>query len=377
MLFQGGALLDSMTVFDNLAFPLREHTDLDEAEIAAAVHDRLEAVGLRDVDDLLPSQLSGGMVKRVALARAIIRSPAILLCDEPFSGLDPISVEAHRGAARARSTGTRGITTVVVSHDIASTMRMAEQVLLLLPGGAVAGRAGGAARQRRPARARVPQRRRRRGARRCRRRADGRPPSASSAARDHAHASPTSARMALFLRRDRARRASRRRGGSRHVVDELYKLGVLSLLIICVCGLAVGMVLGLQGYNTLVRFGAAQSLGAVVGLSLIRELGPVLTALLVTGRAGSATAAEIGTMVATEQLDGLRMMSVDPVDYVVTPRAVAMMLVMPLLSALFIVCGIFGGYLVGVQADGRRRRAPTCRASRTPSTSATTSSAAC
>ena len=116
-----------------------------------------------------------------------------------------------------------------------------------------------------------------------------------------------------------------------NVVDEVYKLGVLSLVIICVCGLAVGMVLGLQGYNTLERFGAAQSLGAVVGLSLVRELGPVLTALLVTGRAGSATAAEIGTMVATEQLDGLRMMSVDPVDYVVTPRAVAMVLVMPLL----------------------------------------------
>jgi phospholipid/cholesterol/gamma-HCH transport system permease protein len=135
-------------------------------------------------------------------------------------------------------------------------------------------------------------------------------------------------------------------------VQELYKLGVLSLVIICVCGVAVGMVLGLQGYNTLVRFGAEQSLGAVVGLSLIRELGPVLTALLATGRAGSATAAEIGTMVATEQLDGLRMMSVDPVDLVVTPRALAMITVMPLLSALFITCGLFGGYLVGVGLMG-------------------------
>src|SRR6185369_896554 len=124
-------------------------------------------------------------------------------------------------------------------------------------------------------------------------------------------------------------------------VDELYKLGVLSLVIICVCGLAVGMVLGLQGYNTLVRFGAAESLGAVVGLTLVRELGPVLTALLATGRAGSATAAEIGTMVATEQLDGLRMMSVDPIDLVVTPKALAMIAVMPLLSGLFIVCGLF------------------------------------
>jgi phospholipid/cholesterol/gamma-HCH transport system permease protein len=135
-------------------------------------------------------------------------------------------------------------------------------------------------------------------------------------------------------------------------VDELFKLGVLSLVIICVCGLAVGMVLSLQGYNTLVRFGAEQSLGAVVGLSLIRELGPVLTALLATGRAGSATTAEIGTMVATEQLDALRMMSIDPIDLVATPRALAMTAVMPLLSALFIVCGLFGGYLVGVGLMG-------------------------
>jgi len=135
-------------------------------------------------------------------------------------------------------------------------------------------------------------------------------------------------------------------------LDELFKLGVLSLVIICVCGLAVGMVLSLQGYNTLVRFGAEQSLGAAVGLSLIRELGPVLTALLATGRAGSATTAEIGTMVATEQLDALRMMSVDPIDLVATPRALAMTAVMPLLSALFIVCGLFGGYLVGVGLMG-------------------------
>jgi phospholipid/cholesterol/gamma-HCH transport system permease protein len=138
----------------------------------------------------------------------------------------------------------------------------------------------------------------------------------------------------------------------RAFMTELFKLGVLSLIIICVSGMAVGMVLGLQGYNTLARFGAEQSLGAVVGLSLIRELGPVLTALLATGRAGSATAAEIGTMVATEQLDGLRMMSIDPIHLVVTPKATAMVAVMPLLSGLFIVCGLFGGYAVGVGLMG-------------------------
>jgi phospholipid/cholesterol/gamma-HCH transport system permease protein len=135
-------------------------------------------------------------------------------------------------------------------------------------------------------------------------------------------------------------------------VDELFKLGVLSLIIICLCGVAVGAVIALQGYNTLIRFGAANALGAVVGLSLIRELAPVLTALLVTGRAGSATTAEIGTMVVTEQLDGLRMMSVDPVHYVVTPKALAMIVVMPLLSGLFTLFGIFGGYIIGVRIMG-------------------------
>lgn len=133
---------------------------------------------------------------------------------------------------------------------------------------------------------------------------------------------------------------------------ELYKLGVLSLFIICVCGLAVGMVLGVQGHHTLARFGAVRSLGAVVGLSLIRELGPVLTALLLAGRAGSATTAEIGTMVATEQLDGLRMLSIDPISLIVKPKAVAMLLVTPLLTALFIVFGLWGGYLVGIGKFG-------------------------
>jgi phospholipid/cholesterol/gamma-HCH transport system permease protein len=138
----------------------------------------------------------------------------------------------------------------------------------------------------------------------------------------------------------------------RRLLDEIFNVGVLSLPIVCTCGAAVGLALGLQGYNTLTRFGAAESLGTMVGLSLIRELGPVLTALLVTGRAGSAIASEIGSMVATEQLDGLRMMSVDPVDFVASPKAAAMLFAMPLLSALFIVFGLFGGWLIGVQLLG-------------------------
>lgn len=135
-------------------------------------------------------------------------------------------------------------------------------------------------------------------------------------------------------------------------VEEIYNQGFLSLIIVCVSGLAVGMVLGLQGYNTLVRFGAESSLGTVVGLSLIRELGPVLTALLVVGRAGSATAAEIASMVTSEQLDGLRMMSIDPMDIVVGPKAVALIFVMPILTTLFVLFGLGGAYFIGVGLMG-------------------------
>lgn len=138
----------------------------------------------------------------------------------------------------------------------------------------------------------------------------------------------------------------------RRLAGEIFDVGVLSLAIICLSGATVGAVLGLQGYTTLSRFGAENSLGAVVGLSLVRELGPVLTALLVTGRAGSAMAAEIASMVTTEQLDGLRMMSIDPVDFIVTPKALAMLIVMPMLNALFICFALFGGYLVGVELLG-------------------------
>jgi phospholipid/cholesterol/gamma-HCH transport system ATP-binding protein len=141
MMFQGGALLDSLTVFDNIAFPLREHTEMSEAEIATEVHDRLAAVGLSEVDDLLPGELSGGMLKRVALARAIIRKPEVLLCDEPFSGLDPASTKRIERLL-VRTNRQYGSTMLVVSHHIPSTLRMADQILLLLPDGAVVGAPG-------------------------------------------------------------------------------------------------------------------------------------------------------------------------------------------------------------------------------------------
>lgn len=132
------------------------------------------------------------------------------------------------------------------------------------------------------------------------------------------------------------------------LIRQIYMVGVLSLLIIVVSGLFVGMVLGLQGYNTLVDFGAAESLGTVVALSLVRELGPVVTALLFAGRAGSALTAEIGLMKATEQLSAMEMMAVDPIRRVLAPRFMAGVISMPLLAAIFSAIGVLGGWFVGV-----------------------------
>jgi phospholipid/cholesterol/gamma-HCH transport system permease protein len=132
------------------------------------------------------------------------------------------------------------------------------------------------------------------------------------------------------------------------VIQQTFSVGVLSLVIILVSGLFVGMVLGLQGYNTLVDFGAEESLGVVVSLSLVRELGPVVTALLFAGRAGSALTAEIGLMKATEQLSAMEMMAVDPVRRVLAPRFLAGVISMPLLAAIFSAVGVLGGYFVGV-----------------------------
>jgi phospholipid/cholesterol/gamma-HCH transport system ATP-binding protein len=131
MMFQGGALLDSYTVFDNVALPLREQRRQTEPEIAGAVHEILCAVGVSDADRLLPGELSGGMLRRVALARAIIRKPDVLLCDEPFSGLDPVSIRRME-ALLLQINRQFGMTLIVVSHDILSTMRMADRVLLIL-----------------------------------------------------------------------------------------------------------------------------------------------------------------------------------------------------------------------------------------------------
>ena len=131
------------------------------------------------------------------------------------------------------------------------------------------------------------------------------------------------------------------------ISDQIYFIGAKSIMIICLTGAFTGMVLGLQGYYTLVKFGSEGMLGSAVGLTLIRELGPVLTAIMVTARAGSAIAAEIGIMRISEQIDALETMDINPVRFLFSPKLAAALISFPLLTALFDVIGIFGGYLSG------------------------------
>jgi phospholipid/cholesterol/gamma-HCH transport system permease protein len=134
----------------------------------------------------------------------------------------------------------------------------------------------------------------------------------------------------------------------RLIIWHVRTIGVDSLSVVVLAGLFTGMVLGLQGYYTLRQFNAEGFLGSVVALSLLRELGPVLSAFMVTGRTGSAMAAEISTMKVTEQIDALHSMAVNPIQYLVSPRIIAGLVSMPLLTAIFNVVGIYGGYAVGV-----------------------------
>jgi len=138
MLFQGGALLDSMSVFENAALPLREHTRLSDSDIDAEVNRRLVAVGLSESADLYPRQLSGGMVRRAALARAIVMDPEILLVDEPFSGLDPINVRRIE-ALLSDLNRHLSLTLIVTSHHMASALRMADRLVFMVDRAAISG----------------------------------------------------------------------------------------------------------------------------------------------------------------------------------------------------------------------------------------------
>lgn len=138
----------------------------------------------------------------------------------------------------------------------------------------------------------------------------------------------------------------------RQIVKQAYQIGVTSFPLVAVCGFAIGLVMAMQTIGVLTRFGAVYYMASVVGLSMVRELGPVFTAIMVAGRAGSGIAAELGSMKVTYQIDALRVMAINPINYLVTPRLWAAMLMLPLLTIMADFLGIFGGFLIGITQGG-------------------------
>ncbi len=340
-------------MFENVAFPLRAHTRLPEPLLRRLVLMKLQAVGLRGAADMATGTLSGGMARRVALARAIVMDPELLIYDEPFVGLDPISLGVILRLIETLNA-TLGITSIVVTHDVEEISRIAHQSYLLAGGRAAA--AGTPAELRATAAPAVKQF--------MKGLPDGpvpfhvpAPDYRDAAAGYGSMNSPLGraivrmGRVALFLLRVLGQCLPSLRH-PRLLMLQVYNAGARSLIIVMLCGLFVGMVLGLQGYDLLQRFGSESALGVAAALGLVRELGPVITALLFAGRAGTSLTSEIGLMRATDQLTAMEMMAVDPVRRVVAPRFLGGIIAMPLLTAIFNVIGIFGAQLIGVGLIG-------------------------
>ena len=371
MLFQFGALFTDLSVFENVAFPLREHTDLPEVLIRDIVLMKLNAVGLRGAANLRISEVSGGMARRIALARAIALDPECIMYDEPFAGLDLISMGVAANLIRTLNDVT-GATSIVVSHDVAECMKISDHVILMAVQGRIVAQgspaeimastdprcASSCAASPTGRSSSTTRRRRSRPTSGCARRPRWRDEPAAPRRRS---AAPTCLRSARGCRRWAMRRSSassccrRRRPRCARfylVTVQIHAIGNRSLVIILSSGLAVGFVLALQMYYALVTYGATDTLGLIVNLSLVRELGPVVTALLFAGRAGTSLTAEIGLMKAGEQIAAMEMMAIDPKGRVLAPRFIGGIISMPILAVLFSSIGILGAYVVAVLLIG-------------------------
>ena len=362
MLFQFGALFTDLSVFDNVAFPIREQTNLDEETVRDLVLMKLNAVGLRGAAPLMPSEISGGMARRVALARTIALDPALILYDEPFAGLDPISMGVTARLIRSLNDAL-GATSLMVTHDVEQTFEIADYVYMISSAKVAAQGTPAALRAsddpfvrqfinglpdgpfsvscpRLCDRSRVPEPQRR--------------PSVIVNLLAQLGSWVLSllssvGRFGIFSGRVLARLGG---AGLSPIISQIHFIGNYSLLIISVSGLFVGFVLGLQGYYVLVTYGSEEALGTLVALSLVRELGPVVTALLFAGRAGTALTAEIGLMRSGEQLAAMEMMGVDPIRRVFAPRFIGGFISMPILALIFSAVGIIGAWMVGVLLIG-------------------------
>lgn len=360
VLFQSGALFTDLDVFENVAFPLRVHTQLSDEMIRDIVLLKLQAVGLRGAVDLMPDELSGGMKRRVALARAIALDPQILMYDEPFVGQDPIAMGVLVRLIRLLNDAL-GITSIVVSHDLAETASIADY-LYVVGDGQVLGQG-------------TPEELMNADNPRIRQFMTGDPdgpvPFHFPAADYRSDLLGSADAQDIFNREGSPFRSLRYRLGRSAGAFDDFPVSCIAwsrrdwrwlrpaAQAAALGGrdvpghhrgfrIFIGMVLALQGFNILSSYGSEQAVGQMVALTLLRELGPVVTALLFAGRAGSALTAEIGNMKSTEQLSSLEMIGVDPLKYIVAPRLWAGFISLPLLAMIFSVVGIWGGSWVAV-----------------------------
>ncbi len=339
-------------------------TPFTRAAAKSVVMMKLEAVGLRGAAKLMPSELSGGMARRAALARAIALEPDLIMFDEPFVGQDPITMGVLVKLISELNSAL-GVTCVVVSHDVPEVLSIADHAWIMAD---KKSSLTVALRRCRRIRTRacvssltvLPTGRFRSAIRRATitliySKQGVKPLMLLNALAALGHSGiktvRTFGRAGLMLFNAIIGKPEFRKHAPL-LVRQLYNVGVLSMLIIIVSGVFIGMVLGLQGYLVLTTYSAETSLGMLVALSLLRELGPVVAALLFAGRAGSALTAEIGLMRATEQLSSMEMMAVDPLRRVISPRFWAGVISLPLLTIIFVAVGIWGGSLVGVSWKG-------------------------
>ncbi len=370
MLFQFGALFTDLSVFENVAFPLREHTRLNPAMVRDLVLMKLNAVGLRGARDLMPSEISGGMARRVALARAISLDPDLIMYDEPFAGLDPISLGMAARLIRELNDAL-GVTSIVVSHDVDETFAIADHVVFIANGGLVA---QGTPQQMRdsedplvhqffnaepegPVHFHYPadDAASDYGVRRVAVLMLGMAESGEHRLRDSLQAGRLGLRRAP-VRAPRLAQwsdAAPNRAGRRPAFLRRQPVAVDHRRLRSVRRLRAGAA-GLLHLAALRLGGGGRA--CWWRLSLTRELGPVVTALLFAGRAGTSLTAEIGLMKAGEQLAAMEMMAVDPVLRVLGPRFWAGIVAMPLLAAVFSAVGILGGWAVAVPLARHRCR---------------------
>ncbi|OQM34145.1 MlaE family lipid ABC transporter permease subunit [bacterium endosymbiont of Pedicinus badii] len=356
-LFQNGALFHDMNVYDNVAFPLRFHTNLKEKYIFKKVYSILEKIKLEKFLKFMPKQLSGGTIRRVALARCLVSNPELIILDEPFVGQDPKNIEMLLKLIKKASSSMK-ITFIIVSHDIKEIMKISDYIYLISEKSRIIKGTpdfflknknkfvtefikGYDFRKKYSVEFNLKE--------------------IEKKIRDKDFLE----RFLLFVKKNLLFYKNRiyqilkffffllfkKPNFKNHYkifIKQIYNIGFLSLSIVIVSAIFIGMILSIQGYTILSHYGTETILGFLISVSLFREFGPVITALLFIGKTSSFLTSEIAFMKTTEQILSLELMAINPVKYILVPRFWMSFICFPMLVVVFIAVGIYSSSLVAI-----------------------------